>query len=91
MTQDFGGGGEQKIVSKNEQRELWIDKYEPKSVPELAMNKKKVQEFVEIAEREHGILILHGPTGCGKTAMIKAFCTGSEKKLEKHKEMTSIN
>ena len=88
MTKDIV---EEKRVQMNNEREMWIDKYEPKNVVELAMNKKKVQEFVEIAEKDYGILLLHGPTGSGKTAMIKAFCAGSDNKLEKHKETTSIN
>ena len=33
---------------------LWIEKYAPKSVEELVVNKKKVGEFIEIAEESGG-------------------------------------
>ena len=65
---------------------LWTEKYQPKTTEELAVHKKKVQEFIDIAQGEmaSNILILHGASGCGKNALINAFCTQYGHKLVKH-------
>jgi len=33
---------------------LWIEKYAPKTIEELVINKKKVEEFIKIVEENGG-------------------------------------
>lgn len=54
---------------------MWTDKYKPKNAidiigQDLAVG--KVKEFVRSWKPGKGILI-HGPTGCGKTALVEAI------------------
>ena len=51
---------------------MWIDKYAPKTIEELAMNKQKVKDFMKLAENP-GIVVLTGSPGCCKNTLIKAF------------------
>jgi HrpA-like RNA helicase len=52
------------------------------TLADLAVNAAKVEEFKRIAESAQ-MLILQGPTGCGKNAMIKAYCAERGMKLER--------
>jgi len=68
-------------ISSDHNSYLWVDKYAPKEVVDLAVNKKKVGEFMELLSRRElngrpstQILILLGPSGCGKNALLKTFC-----------------
>ena len=67
---------ENKNVSKtsDDQAELWIDKYAPKTIDELSINKQKVREFMKVAENP-GIMILTGTPGSCKNALIKAYAS----------------
>ena len=51
---------------------MWIDKYAPKTIDELAINKQKVRDFMKVAENP-GIMILTGPPGSCKNALINAY------------------
>ena len=48
---------------------IWTEKYAPKLLSELALTKKKIEEFIEFAENP-GILVLTGPPGSGKNALL---------------------
>ncbi|XP_059077296.1 cell cycle checkpoint protein RAD17 isoform X2 [Cryptomeria japonica] len=79
---------QQPIVSNRNQRPpsaqkaetvLWADKYKPKTLMDLAVNKKKVAEIKAWIEEQlnssmepsgHHVLLLTGPTGVGKTATV---------------------
>uniref|UniRef100_A0A1A7WCP3 RAD17 homolog n=1 Tax=Iconisemion striatum TaxID=60296 RepID=A0A1A7WCP3_9TELE len=68
LTEGTGGDG----------GEAWVDTYSPRSQAELAVHKKKVEE-VEKWIKTHtniskpGVLILTGPTGCGKTTTVQVL------------------
>ena len=48
---------------------IWTEKYAPRILSELAITKKKIEEFIEFAENP-GILVLTGPPGSGKNALL---------------------
>lgn len=60
--------------AEEEQAEMWIDKYAPKTIEELAINKQKVREFMKVAENP-GILVLTGTPGSCKNTLIKAYAS----------------
>ncbi len=72
-----------KITKTSVDNSLWIEKHAPKTIEELVINKKKVQEFIDIVEENGGggILVLHGPPGSCKNALINAFCSQKSVKL----------
>lgn len=50
--------------------------FDPKTVEDLAVNNKKIQEVDEWVKTVHGrncsdMLLLTGPVGCGKTATLR--------------------
>jgi general secretion pathway protein E len=54
------------------------------TLPELGMNEYTFDTFKEIIERPHGILLVTGPTGCGKTTTLYAALNaivGPDKKV----------
>ena len=53
---------------------MWIEKHAPRTLEELAVNKKKVKEFIEIAEEQGGFLVLFGPPGSCKNALVSTYC-----------------
>ena len=51
----------------------------------LAVHKKKVEDFAEfMAQRTARFLVLIGPPGSGKNAMIGAYATQHQKRLVRH-------
>ena len=64
---------------------MWIEKYAPKCTDDLAINKQKIREFLNLAQSP-GLLILTGPPGCGKNALINAYVTEKGHKLYKYTE-----
>ncbi|CAN6307321.1 unnamed protein product [Urochloa humidicola] len=63
-------------------KELWVEKYTPHSLPELAVHKKKVDDVKKWLEQKltapkQGVggwtLVLTGQTGVGKSATVKAI------------------
>ncbi|XP_034682676.1 cell cycle checkpoint protein RAD17 isoform X4 [Vitis riparia] len=64
-------------------KELWVDKYKPRSLEELAVHKKKVEEVTEWFEkrlrtsREEmcNLLVITGQAGVGKSATIHAIAS----------------
>ncbi|XP_074371704.1 cell cycle checkpoint protein RAD17 isoform X2 [Apium graveolens] len=73
---DDGFTGFQVLAEKKNKKELWVDKYRPRTLEELAVHKKKVEEvrtwFEERLNKEkqenynHALLIT-GQTGIGKS------------------------
>lgn len=54
---------------------LWVDKYAPKSLDEVIIQEKKVQEFSQIMQNDKvKILLMTGPPGCGKNSLINLYC-----------------
>lgn len=47
--------------------EPWV---KPKPLEELGMSKQQVQHMVDFAHRNHGLIVIAGPTGSGKTTTI---------------------
>ena len=70
-------------------KRLWIEKHAPQTIEELVVNKKKVKEFIDIAEEGGGggFLVLHGAPGSCKNAMIKAYCLQNGAKLISHSDV----
>eukprot|EP01117_Protostelium_nocturnum_P011298 TRINITY_DN409_c1_g1_i2.p1 TRINITY_DN409_c1_g1~~TRINITY_DN409_c1_g1_i2.p1 ORF type:complete len:607 (-),score=157.25 TRINITY_DN409_c1_g1_i2:2379-4199(-) len=68
-------------LSQRKEKELWVNKYEPKTLEECAIHKNKREEVKEWLKKndrnqmnfgkEKKILILCGPTGSGKTILTK--------------------
>ena len=69
---------------------LWIEKYAPKTLQELAINKKKVEEFAQIAESP-GILILNGAPGSGKNALLNAYASQKGYKVIRYRETNTLH
>ena len=69
---------------------MWIDKYAPKTIDELAINKSKAREFIKVAENP-GIMILTGAPGCCKNALIKAYVSQFGHKLSKYVETNTLH
>ncbi|PNT77735.1 hypothetical protein BRADI_1g68237v3 [Brachypodium distachyon] len=74
---DLGTSG-----SMHQTKELWVDKYRPHSLAELAVHKKKVEDVKKWLEEKlmapkgtHGgwSLVLTGQAGVGKSATVKAI------------------
>ncbi|XP_062216223.1 cell cycle checkpoint protein RAD17-like isoform X3 [Phragmites australis] len=70
--------------SIRETKELWVDKYKPRSSAELAVHKKKVEDVKKWLEEKlnapkHTVggwtLALTGQTGVGKSATVKAIAS----------------
>lgn len=69
---------------RNKKKELWVDKYKPRSLEELAVHKKKVEEvrtwFEERLKRSkqgnynHALLIT-GQTGTGKSETVRVIAS----------------
>ncbi|KAI4327760.1 hypothetical protein L6164_020185 [Bauhinia variegata] len=71
-------------TEKSNAEELWIDKYKPHSLEELAVQKKKVEEvkiwFEERLKRSQGVyknnvLVISGQAGVGKSAAIHVIAS----------------
>ena len=73
--------------------ELWIDRYAPKTIEELAINKKKVAEFLEMTQggQAASILLLHGPPGSCKNAMIQALSSQFNHKVVKFSDVKTLH
>ena len=70
-------GNKSRAIPGEPDKTIWIEKHAPKTIDELAVNKKKVKEFIEIAEDNGGggFLVLFGPPGSCKNALINTYCT----------------
>ncbi|KAK7360237.1 hypothetical protein VNO77_02220 [Canavalia gladiata] len=74
-------------TQRNYAEELWVDKYKPRSLEELAVHKKKVEEvktwFEERLKPSKGVhsnnvLIISGQAGVGKSAAIHVIASHLE-------------
>lgn len=54
--------------------------HEPKCVAEIFGQRDAARQFTE-AMRTGGLVLLYGPPGCGKSAMVKAYCTENRVRL----------
>ena len=87
MTPPAGSGGKRAGAKAGEpERTLWIEKHAPQTMEELVVNKKKKDEFVEIANGG-GFLVLHGAPGSCKNALINAYCQQNGIKLVRHSDI----
>ncbi|CAI5721595.1 unnamed protein product [Peronospora farinosa] len=77
-----------KLMTAKSNRRLWVDLYAPKTVEELCMNKKKVQEISEWLQwnalphsgiLQKRLLFLCGPPGSGKSTAVR--CIARQKRL----------
>lgn len=55
--------------------QMWVDRYKPQSIDELAVHRNKIAEvdswLRDIQHVGSKVLVITGPVGCGKTATIK--------------------
>ena len=88
MTPPSGSGSGKQAGAKvgEPERTLWIEKHAPQAMEELVINKKKKDEFVEIANGG-GFLLLHGAPGSCKNALINAYCLQNGIKLVRHSDI----
>lgn len=78
--QDFQLTGGNQCTKCNE---LWIDKYKPSSIAQLAVHKKKVEEvknwlgdrLITSKESRGNVLLLTGQTGVGKSAAVRVIAS----------------
>ncbi|KAM0866554.1 hypothetical protein ACQ4PT_042578 [Festuca glaucescens] len=79
---DSAPSGSLKAGSMRQTEELWVDKYKPQSLAELAVHKKKVEDVKKWLEEKleapkgtfGGLsLVLTGQAGVGKSATVKAI------------------
>ena len=87
ITKTYSSGN--KSLAESDAKTLWIEKYAPKTMDELVINKNKVKEFVKIAEENGGggFLTLMGAPGSCKNALIDAYCNQNDIKLIKHSDV----
>ena len=52
--------------------EMWTEKYLPTSMDELCIKADKVEAFTQLVQSSR-ILVLTGPSGCGKNSLIRTF------------------
>ena len=69
---------------------MWIEKYAPKTIDELAINKQKVREFTKLVENP-GIMILTGPPGSCKNALINAYVSQFGHKLSSYVDTNTLH
>ncbi|KAK1386757.1 Cell cycle checkpoint protein RAD17 [Heracleum sosnowskyi] len=69
---------------KNKKKELWVDKYRPRTLEELAVHKKKVEEVrtwfeerlkKEKQENNNHVLLITGQTGIGKSETVRVIAS----------------
>lgn len=69
---------------KNKKKELWVDKYRPRTLEELAVHKKKVEEVRtwfeerlngEKKEKNNHALLITGQTGIGKSETVRVIAS----------------
>jgi len=84
LSEDFSECFDDLVMSgsKRKTKELWVDKYAPRSLAELAVHKKKVEDVKKWLEEKlmapkqtvgGWTLVLTGQTGVGKSATVKAI------------------
>lgn len=62
-------------TAKKESQVSWSDTYEPKSVTDLVIHHKKVEDLEAALKSCDGkIVLLTGPSGSGKTVSLKCIC-----------------
>ena len=74
ITKEGSSSGNKRAQNVNDASMMWIEKHAPRTLEELAVNKKKVKEFIEIAEEQGGFLVLFGPPGSCKNALVSTYC-----------------
>ncbi|KAG0458723.1 hypothetical protein HPP92_021851 [Vanilla planifolia] len=85
LSEDFSDCLEDLHLARGNQywKELWIDKYKPSSVAQLAVHKKKVEEIkcwledrlTKSKGRSGNVLLLTGHAGIGKSATVRAIAS----------------
>lgn len=86
-------------ISKNKEyadtvHKLYNQLWRPKSIKDLVINKKKIWEFEDFMNaKERKILILQGPSGWGKNALIDTYCNDNRFEIVRFKNtrMLSLN
>lgn len=62
-------------------------KYAPKTLDEVIIQDKKVQEFISIVSNDKArLLLLSGPPGCGKNTLIDLYCKQNNIQVVRYKD-----
>lgn len=85
LNEDFTGFKVSSGSKMGNVKELWVDKYKPRSLEELAVHKKKVDEVkvwfderlrsTRVKEDLNHVVIITGPSGVGKSATIHVIAS----------------
>ncbi|KAI0301597.1 Rad17 cell cycle checkpoint protein-domain-containing protein [Multifurca ochricompacta] len=100
ITKDAKGKGKvtRDVHAESSDDRLWVDKYEPRSLEDLAVHKRKVDDvrrwlaeaFSEIGLSKHRrLLILSGPAGSGKTATLRVLAREMDFEIAEYKNNTN--
>jgi hypothetical protein len=76
-----------KEYSQSQNSHLYTERYEPKRMSELAVNKHKIKEFETFMNHpDKKLLIIQGPPGCAKNTLVKTYCRENNLEFKQYKE-----
>ena len=71
------------VVHNQEPVMMWTEKYQPTCMGDLCIKADKVEAFKKLVESSR-ILVLTGPSGCGKNSLIRTFSQDEKIVLKYH-------